>query len=133
MILSHSRPIEILLVEDSPSDAALTIEALKAGKIANRLSHVEDGVDAMEFLRRFLQHVLPTGFMKVRYYGFLSPTSTVSLDEVRAKIELAYGFTVTTPRAEAEPVPPMSCKQCGFSLRYLFYVLPGHRLRKPPG
>jgi chemotaxis family two-component system response regulator Rcp1 len=52
MILSHSRPIEILLVEDSPSDAALTIEALKAGKIANRLSHVEDGVDAMEFLRR---------------------------------------------------------------------------------
>jgi chemotaxis family two-component system response regulator Rcp1 len=52
MILSHSRPIEILLVEDSPSDAALTIEALKAGKIANRLSHVEDGVDAMDFLRR---------------------------------------------------------------------------------
>jgi Putative transposase/Transposase zinc-binding domain len=27
----------------------------------------------MEFMRRFLQHVLPSGFMKVRYYGFLSP------------------------------------------------------------
>jgi chemotaxis family two-component system response regulator Rcp1 len=52
MNLTNSRPIEILLVEDSPSDAALTIEALKAGKIANRLSHVEDGVDAMDFLRR---------------------------------------------------------------------------------
>jgi chemotaxis family two-component system response regulator Rcp1 len=52
MNLSQSKPIEILLVEDSPSDAALTIEALKAGKIANRLSHVEDGVDAMDFLRR---------------------------------------------------------------------------------
>jgi chemotaxis family two-component system response regulator Rcp1 len=51
MNLSQSKPIEILLVEDSPSDAALTIEALKAGKIANRLSHVEDGVDAMDFLR----------------------------------------------------------------------------------
>jgi chemotaxis family two-component system response regulator Rcp1 len=46
MNLSQSKPIEILLIEDSPSDAALTIEALKAGKIANRLSHVEDGVDA---------------------------------------------------------------------------------------
>jgi len=52
MNLSESRPIEILLVEDSPSDAALTIEALEAGKIANKLNHVEDGVEAMNFLRR---------------------------------------------------------------------------------
>jgi chemotaxis family two-component system response regulator Rcp1 len=51
MNLSQSKPIEILLIEDSPSDAALTIEALKAGKIANRLTHVEDGVEAMDFLR----------------------------------------------------------------------------------
>jgi hypothetical protein len=28
----------------------------------------------IEFIRRFLQHVLPTGFMKVCYYGFLSPS-----------------------------------------------------------
>jgi len=52
MNLSDSKPIEILLVEDSPSDAALTIEALKEGKIANRLNHVEDGVEAMEYLRQ---------------------------------------------------------------------------------
>jgi CheY-like chemotaxis protein len=49
---SETRPIEILLVEDSPSDAALTIEALEAGKIANKISHVEDGVEAMAYLRR---------------------------------------------------------------------------------
>jgi CheY-like chemotaxis protein len=48
----NGKPIEILLVEDSPSDAALTVEALKAGKIANNLSHVSDGVEAMSFLRR---------------------------------------------------------------------------------
>jgi len=30
-------------------------------------------LDIMEFMRRFLQHVLPTGFMKVRHYGFISP------------------------------------------------------------
>lgn len=52
MNVSETKPIEILLVEDSPSDAALTIEALKAGKVANRLSIVQDGVDAMEYLRR---------------------------------------------------------------------------------
>ncbi len=46
------KPIEILMVEDSPSDAQLTIEALRAAKVANRLSHVEDGVEAMRYLRR---------------------------------------------------------------------------------
>lgn len=46
------RAIEILMVEDSPSDAQLAIEALQAAKISNRLSHVEDGVEALQFLRR---------------------------------------------------------------------------------
>ena len=51
-----TRPIEILLVEDSPSDTDLTIEALEEGKVANHLSIVEDGVQAMEFLRRQKQY-----------------------------------------------------------------------------
>jgi two-component system, chemotaxis family, response regulator Rcp1 len=52
MNISDARPVEILLIEDSPSDAALTIEALAAGKIANNLHHAEDGVEAMNYLRR---------------------------------------------------------------------------------
>ncbi len=40
-------------------------------------------LDALEFIRRFLQHVLPRGLQKVRHYGFLSPQSAVSLHEVR--------------------------------------------------
>jgi len=48
----HEKPIEILMVEDSPTDAQLTIEALHAAKIANRLTHVEDGVEALQFLRQ---------------------------------------------------------------------------------
>lgn len=47
----EGRPVEILLVEDSPSDTALTMEALKAGKISNNLAHVVDGVEAMAYLR----------------------------------------------------------------------------------
>jgi CheY-like chemotaxis protein len=46
------RPIEILLVEDSPSDVEFTVEALKEAKVRNHLSIVEDGVQAMEFLHR---------------------------------------------------------------------------------
>jgi CheY-like chemotaxis protein len=46
------KPIEILLVEDNPADVRLTMEALKEEKLYNNLSVVNDGVDALEFLRR---------------------------------------------------------------------------------
>jgi CheY-like chemotaxis protein len=45
------RPVQILLVEDSPTDVELTREALQDAKIANELHHVEDGEQAMAFLR----------------------------------------------------------------------------------
>jgi two-component system response regulator len=43
---------EILLVEDSPSDVLMTRQALESAKILSRLHVVEDGVEAMAFLRR---------------------------------------------------------------------------------
>jgi CheY-like chemotaxis protein len=46
------RPIEILLVEDNPSDVSLTEEALLEGKVLNNLNAVEDGVEALEYMRR---------------------------------------------------------------------------------
>jgi two-component system, chemotaxis family, response regulator Rcp1 len=52
MSAARSQAFQILLVEDSPSDADLTIEALKEIKVRSRVSTVEDGVQAMEFLRR---------------------------------------------------------------------------------
>ena len=45
-------PAEILLVEDSPSDVLMAREALKSAKVSNNLHVVEDGVEAMDFLRR---------------------------------------------------------------------------------
>jgi two-component system, chemotaxis family, response regulator Rcp1 len=47
-----SPPIEILLVEDSPGDVRLTREALVEGKVRNNLHVVEDGIEALRFLRR---------------------------------------------------------------------------------
>ena len=46
------RCIEILLVEDSPSDANLTIKGFQNAKIANNLHWVEDGETAMNYLRQ---------------------------------------------------------------------------------
>lgn len=42
--------VEILLVEDNPRDAELTIRALKKYNLVNRLVHVRDGVEALDFL-----------------------------------------------------------------------------------
>jgi CheY-like chemotaxis protein len=45
-------PIDILLVEDNPDDAALTVDALKQGRVHNSIHVVEDGIEALAFLRR---------------------------------------------------------------------------------
>jgi CheY-like chemotaxis protein len=47
-----SRPIEVLLIEDNPGDANLTKLALEESKICINLNVVQDGVEAIEYLRR---------------------------------------------------------------------------------
>ena len=42
--------VDILLVEDNPRDAELTIHAFKKRNLANRLFHVQDGAEALDFL-----------------------------------------------------------------------------------
>ena len=42
----------ILLVEDSPRDAALTLEALRANNLVNEIIHVRDGADALDYMYR---------------------------------------------------------------------------------
>lgn len=47
-----AKPIEILMVEDSPSDALIAKEALEYSKVLNKLHIIENGEDAMLFLRQ---------------------------------------------------------------------------------
>ena len=49
---ASGRPVEIFLVEDNPGDVGLTRETLKDSKLLNHMSVVNDGVEAMAFLRR---------------------------------------------------------------------------------
>jgi hypothetical protein len=81
-------------------------------------------LEVMEFIRRFLQHVLPTGFMKVRYYGFMNPNCGVSLDRISTLIELSYGFNVALPNTDLEPWQPITCPTCGGTLRLRSLLLP---------
>jgi two-component system, chemotaxis family, response regulator Rcp1 len=51
-LINGGLPIEILLVEDNMEDAELTKDVLNEGRIRNRVHWVEDGDEAMAFLRR---------------------------------------------------------------------------------
>jgi chemotaxis family two-component system response regulator Rcp1 len=57
VIINGGKPVELLLVEDSMEEAELTIETLREGRIRNlRVHWVEDGEEAMAFLRREGKH-----------------------------------------------------------------------------
>ncbi|HXA01937.1 MAG TPA: response regulator, partial [Cytophagaceae bacterium] len=42
--------LEIILIEDNPDDAALAIRALKKQNLANKLIHLKDGAEALDFI-----------------------------------------------------------------------------------
>ena len=46
--------------------------------------------------------------MKVRYYGFIHPASSVLFEKIAALIELALGFEIVTPKTVIQPPEPMS-------------------------
>jgi hypothetical protein len=87
-------------------------------------------LDGPEFLRRFLQHVLPTGFQKVRHYGFLSPNSKVSLQLVQWLIALCHKvvFSLWSVQPQRPPIAPrFRCTACGAPMRtvaFMHYTVP---------
>ena len=81
--------------------------------------------NAIEFIRRFLQHVLPTGFMKIRHYGFLSSNYRLSIQAIRELVCVLYDFlrTVLPPPELASPTRA-GCPRCGGTLRHILFIRP---------
>ena len=75
-------------------------------------------VSGPEFMRRFLQHVLPAGFHKVRYYGLWHPSRRHQLDNLRNLLLLqqpaaAADPIVAKPAANTDKPPdPRRCPHC---------------------
>ncbi len=82
---------------------------------------------AMEFIRRFLQHVLPSGFQKVRHYGFLSPNSGESIESlqwlVAAHYDLMFLLLCFTIEVGRDP-PRIRCAECGQMMAVVAYLPP---------
>jgi hypothetical protein len=84
-----------------------------------------------EFLARYLQHFLPRGFPKVRYYGWLSPSSRVKLAQIR-RLLAAPDPVVSqqTTSAGSSTAAGGSCPVCRVGHLVLVAQLP--RSRAPP-
>ena len=84
-------------------------------------------LEPLVFLSRFLQHVLPRGFAKVRSYGLLAPRSRATLDAVLARLATT-GRARTRPPAPASPAPPLHrCPVCHVGIMRLVGTLPPRR------
>jgi hypothetical protein len=129
--LSNGR---IVKVEDDK--VTFRYQEHKSGKTRYRT------LPAQEFIRRFLQHVLPKGFIKVRYYGLFSPGNRPLLNQAR---RLLTTMETTTPAQENEPSAQaedaqvaldtteqsLPCPTCGRPMRLLGRLKPT-RGRSPP-
>jgi hypothetical protein len=89
-------------------------------------------VAAAEFIRRFLQHVLPKGFSKVRYYGFYSPNQRKALSKVQQFLPGAAAPTQPYPPLPTTELssPEMQCPACGKPMQLVSTLRP--RSRCPP-
>jgi hypothetical protein len=79
-------------------------------------------LDAMEFIKRFLQHVLPRRFMKIRHYGFLNPNSTSSIHQLRELISLIHNLSTdllsVIPKYKKQEI---KCVCCGNPLKLIAF------------
>jgi hypothetical protein len=67
-----------------------------------------------EFIRRFLIHVLPTGFHRIRHYGlFANPSRAANLAKARALLQPPPSPADTRPEPEAPVKSPTACPCCG--------------------
>ena len=100
---------------------------LDDGKVTFRYRTTDTGklkvctLHAQEFIRRFLQHILPRGFVKVRYYGFLSSGLRKRLATLRRQLAALSGDTsldqVTDDQDDRSIKSFVPCPSCGQAMR----------------
>lgn len=110
-----------------------------------RTRHKTMTLSADEFMRRFLLHVLPGGFHRIRHYGLLANGARkANLARSRELLGAAVPAAPDTPapgagdgRSDVEPQgsalkPGFICRQCGGAMIILQTLTPGQAIRAPP-
>lgn len=88
-------------------------------------------VTGSEFVRGFVQHVLPPGFHKIRYYGWQHPRRKIDVEEIRWLACAATGLFFLlrfATKERAEPLPALRCGHCGGDLKLVMIILADGRV-----
>jgi len=90
-------------------------------------------LSGLEFVSRYLRHVLPTGLRSVRYYGFCHPMAKAT----RWRVQLHSGRPLQFGPSDPVPAPPSACSaplcpHCGQVMQLILSVSPWHKTRGPP-
>jgi len=114
------------------------IKAIHNGKVSFEFKDSRDcrwktmTLPAEEFIRRFLQHVLPKGFHKVRYYGLLSPCKRTCLKQLQYVLAEPASETDSEGEEDSEVGgKPLFCPVCKGGMLVVIAWLP-HPGRSPP-
>jgi hypothetical protein len=104
------------------TDRTVTFTYRKVGSARPRTTHL----DAIEFIRRFLQHVLPDGFMKVRHFGLLHASCAVPLETIRRLMVQAHPSEDQPPPRTPPPPRAARCPTCGAPMRVVMRLWTSH-------
>ncbi|MCE9592881.1 MAG: transposase [Planctomycetes bacterium] len=92
-------------------------------------------LDGVEFVRRYLQHILPRGFHKVRYYGLWNPQRRELMGQVRLMLQLQRPAEPLDQQPAQKPPPflPFApvCPHCGCDELLHVREIPRPRCRGP--
>jgi hypothetical protein len=88
-----------------------------------------------QFIQRFLQHVLPKGFVKVRYFGFFAHNRRATLTSLQKLLAKKTDHPTTDPQVETDTSAPVSkkvlCPACGTQMDFLRDLAPRPVARSP--
>jgi hypothetical protein len=87
-------------------------------------------LDTLEFMRRFMLHVLPSGFHRIRHYGFLASPTKLAL--ARRLLDMPLPETKATPSSEKEDTAPFHCQTCQSAMTMTAVRQPIYLTRAPP-
>ena len=113
----------------SLKDRTVTFPYRKVGSVRLRTT----SLDVMECIRRFRQHVLPHGFMKVRHFGFLHPSCAIPPATIR--LMMGQAPPLDGPPPPRPPLPPRvaRCPTCGAPMRVVMRLWTSHSGFVDPG
>jgi hypothetical protein len=82
-------------------------------------------LDVVDFIRMYLLHVLPSGFMKVRYFGFMHTSFSMEYKEIILIVE-GLVSVLNKPTKEIPKKENITCSSCGKDMKFMFSILPNN-------